>query len=74
MVEETKDEFWHLADNGEGCAGPFTSIEDAKADAMTVIEEAAEYRERLPSILIVKVVAQSRTKTTHDTTWEDHNG
>jgi hypothetical protein len=49
-------------------AGPFDTIEDAKADALKYL---ADHRWGTPSIKIVKVVATSNTEVTYDTTWDD---
>lgn len=64
-------EYWHLASDGEGCAGPFSSVEDARADAKDVIDEQVKYYHKAPQIKIVKVVSESSTKVAHDTTWTD---
>lgn len=67
-VDETppRAEYWHLGEDGEGCAGPFPSIDAAKADALTFLHD---HRWHLPAVKIVKVIATSHTQVTYDTTW-----
>jgi RecJ-like exonuclease len=62
-------EYWHMSDDGEGCAGPFTTVEDAKADAVHYLHDNRNVTER---INILKVVATSSTETQHTTTWSDN--
>jgi hypothetical protein len=61
------DEYWHIGDDGEGAAGPFATIEDAKADALKFLQDL---RWQVPVIKIVKVVQTSVTEVTFKTTWD----
>jgi len=62
-------EYWHFnADDADGFAGPFNTLEEAKVDALEYAEDRAY---RFPKIKIAKVVAVSSTKVTCETTWED---
>jgi hypothetical protein len=63
-----KEEYWHLGADGEGAAGPFETIEEAKADALEFLHDR---RWQTPKVKIVKVVATSYTEVTFKTTWND---
>lgn len=60
------NEFWHVGADGEGACGPFDTIEEAQADALPYLHEL---RWRVPKVKIMKVVATSETKTSHETKW-----
>lgn len=60
------EEYYHIGGDGEGEAGPFDTLEEAKADALQYLHER---RWGIPVIKIVKVVETSTTKTEHITTW-----
>lgn len=63
-----KEEYWHIGGDGEGAAGPFDTIEDAKADAIEVLHSS---RYHVPEVVIVKAVARSKTRVSYATEWKD---
>jgi hypothetical protein len=63
-----KEEYWHMDSEGDGVAGPFTTVEEAKADALNYCENT-KYGHT--TIKIVMVVSESSTKISFATTWTD---
>ena len=61
-------EYWHIHPDGDGMAGPFTSVEEAKQDALQYLHSS---RYRITEVRIVKTVTVSATKVSFDTEWKD---
>jgi hypothetical protein len=61
-----KAEYWHIDPEDAGLAGPFDTIEDAKADALKYLHSSV-YQVR--EVKIVKTVTVSSTTISYDTQW-----
>lgn len=66
MNQAPAEEYWHISPDTADLAGPFDTVEDAQADAETILHDRTY---AAMTARIVKTVSLSCTKVTYETTW-----